>query len=734
MNDFTYICGCATLDSGMCGAIIYSDNSKKQEMKRFRSLSIASLVALLYALQWSPAQEIRLTTILHTDRTSGVSFAMKVKAPKGSTYYIDYGDGTEPQSKWGSGYMETLFYDFEDMDRRTEHQVRIWGADFLEFMVISNKEVTELSVTDCHELERFSCANSRLKELDLSGCSKLTAVICNNNEIARLLLPASVQSVNFSRNRLALADFPERREGMSYSYGPMRPVYLAPEKISGLTVDLSDMLFFGDVRSTFEWYYFNDKGNNADPAQRIDPATYSEQDGVFTFSQKPEKPIYCVVANASLPQLNNINDCYGIMPIELTGEDRKLEQVHVAFVTDKFTTEELTYNLTLTALQPGSPCTIDWGDGVFEDLVIGVDTLVVKHHFLDAQVDRQHTVQIECQDIDLVMLPPIGGLIQFAPTTGASPVRRLVLDNNRVDRLDLTAFINCEEISANGCYPSEVLLPEGDKLRKLSLRGGTLTSLDLSSYIRLEDLMLSLNRLETLDLSKSPHLQRIDVSHNKLKELKLSDDLSQLMALDCSYNALPMSMLPPKGAMTLYQYAPQEAFEITSDLINGCTIDLSAFDNLVGVSTVPQLTTYIWLHGDDDSKFIMEGVHYDVDGGKFKFKFDEPTKVFCTMQTAAFPDLASATHSYRTKPIIVPARQDVSVNQVELDSPIQFKTVGEGVFISTLCEVEVQIFSADGLLVWSQTVPSGEKRVIALGRGVYLLYLEGLGSEILIIK
>ena len=42
-------------------------------------------------------------------------------------------------------------------------------------------------------------------------------------------------------------------------------------------------------------------------------------------------------------------------------------------------------------------------------------------------------------------LPELCGLIQFAPTTEPSPVKRLILDNNRLSELDLSAFVQCEE-------------------------------------------------------------------------------------------------------------------------------------------------------------------------------------------------------------------------------------------------------------------------------------------------
>ena len=94
-----------------------------------------------------------------------VLFRLKINAPKGATYYIDYGDGTEKVTKTGSGRNEIIDYHFADMEKVKEHGVKVWGANFTEFMVISNQKVTEISLTDCTVLINFSCATSLLIEM-----------------------------------------------------------------------------------------------------------------------------------------------------------------------------------------------------------------------------------------------------------------------------------------------------------------------------------------------------------------------------------------------------------------------------------------------------------------------------------------------------------------------------------------------------------------------------------------
>lgn len=695
-------------------------------MKKVTTKGMLLLILLFLAgiVQFTQAQEIVLKTQLETNPAKSALFKLKINAPKGSTYNIDYGDGTEAITKKGSGYNEYMDHHFADMAKVKEHEVRIWGANFTEFMVISNQKVTEINLTDCTELINFSCANSKLKKLDLSKCEKLKKIICNANEIEKLLIPNNVTWLDFKLNRLALADFP-KKNGM-YTYGPMRPAYLSADKINGLTVDLTDFLKYNETTSTFQWYRYNGKGNDADLAMLIDPQTYKEENGVFTFNQSFEKEIYCVVANTELPRLNNINDHYGIMPIKLNGKPKELEQVHAAFVTDKFTTDGLPFELTLSALKDNSPCNINWGDGVIEELVLNKEAKVVKHNFIDAKVDKQHLVQIECVDIDLVKLPEVCGLIRFEACNTDSPVKRLVLDNNRIATIDLSSFKQCEEISANGCYANEIKLPATATLRKLSLNGNNITQIALSGYKKMEELSLERNKLTEIDLRQLNNLTKVNIEYNKISNLKLNGDYAKLSEMKCGHNAIPMYMLPEKKNMTVYMYAPQESYDIPEALINGYTVDLSRFNNLKGVTDNPQTTTYIWLTTDNTSTPIIKALHYDEKDGIFTFRLPETTKMYCSMQTSAFPDLASEAQNYRTKPITIKAVTNNIGNIEDNKAGIRICQLANAVTVSAKSDTTIHIYNVQGKHMASRSIKANEFVTIPLPEGIYIAKVQGM--------
>lgn len=666
------------------------------------------------------ADEINLTTSYETKSTSTEQFSMKIKAKSGTKYYIDYGDGTGPHTKISYGNADLLSYNFADMATNKIHKVKVWGGPFIEFTIISNKKVSEITLTDCKELLKFSCAWSSLKTLDLTGCPKLENVVCNANEIEDLKLPPTTRNFVFDRNRLTLAEFPEKKTFI-YTYGPMRPVYLEKNKIKGMTVDLSDFLSYKGTTSKFSWYRYNNHGNDADPAMLIDPSTYKEENGIFTFNEAYDCEIYCVVDNSALPKLHNINDRYGIMPIKLVGKSKVLDAVHAAFTTDKFTTEKLTFDLTLSSTTDNSPCLINWGDGVIQEITLNKTETIVKHNFLDAKFDKKHLVQIQCKDLDLLKFPELCGFCGFNKGTVESPAKRIILDNNRLQTIDFSLFKNAIEVSANGCYANEIILPQTETIIKLSLVGNQINDLNISNYINLKDLNVERNKLTAINLTKMNKLERVNIAFNQINELKLPTDYSMLKEMKCDHNAIPMYMLPEKRNMENYLYAPQSPYFITQELIKENVVDLSAFNNLKGVTNTPQTTTYIWLNKDKTGLPVVKGLHYDEVDGKFTFKLKEETEMYCSMQTDAFPDLAIAGMEYRTRPITMKP-VNLSINHVnENKSPIKLWQNGNLITLSANKDVIVNIYNTQGKQVEILTLKNKGNATLHLPAGIYIV-------------
>lgn len=682
------------------------------------------LLSLLFSVGIN-AQTITLVTKYETNPSKGDDFALKINAPKGAKFYIDFGDGQGAQEHFGSGTNQNIFHDFADMDSNKEHTVKVWGAPFTEFMVLSNRMVTKINLDNCTTLTKFSCANSLLEELDLSECTQLQSVICNSNMITSLKVPEGLKNINFSRNSLSISKFPKKEPGMgsfNYQYGPMRPVQLSEDKINGLKVDLSEMLIFeggNKTKSTFKWYHLTGTKLLGEESALIDPQTYTEDNGVFSFNQKPEGKIYCVVENKELPKLNNIADKYGILPIELHGEDKKLEHIHIGFAVDKFTTENLTFDLKLSAVKDNSKCIIAWGDGSIEEAEIGVSPTTIKHHFIDAKVGKKHLIQIDCADLKEVTLPEVCGFLEFDKEIAECPVQLINISGNRIEKVDFSSFKNARTIIANGCYFKEIVLPKSDLTETLSLKGGRISEIDLSQVPNIKELVLSANNLTSLDLSPLKQLKKADISYNNIQDLKIENNgLSEFV---CNNNSIPMYQLPEKKNMTNYVYAPQRVFRIPKSMINGNTIDLSKFNKLKGVTDEEQETEFIWLDAADESHLIAKGLLYDEENGVFTFKFEKPTKIFCTMSSPAFPDFNNQG-SYRTGSIMVPANNDTSADQISKTENIDYTIIGQSIELTgNSTDTVVEIFNINGQRIIEGTIAPGAKETYRLDKGIYIV-------------
>ena len=53
-------------------------------------------------------------------------------------------------------------------------------------LYLNRKDIVELNVSDCINLEKLDYSNNKLTKLDLSKCIKLTHLYCTNNQLTQL--------------------------------------------------------------------------------------------------------------------------------------------------------------------------------------------------------------------------------------------------------------------------------------------------------------------------------------------------------------------------------------------------------------------------------------------------------------------------------------------------------------------------------------------------------------------
>ena len=86
----------------------------------------------------------------------------------------------------------------------------------------------------------------------------------------------------------------------------------------------------------------------------------------------------------------------------------------------------------------------------------------------------------------------------------------------------------------------------------------------------------------------------------------------------------------PKRSDSGYTYAPQEALTIAESISTNQELDLSAQDNIKGVTETAQKTTYTWKTADGATTLVA-GTDYTENNGKFTFLTSQNQPVYCEM-------------------------------------------------------------------------------------------------------
>lgn len=237
----------------------------------------------------------------------------------------------------------------------------------------------------------------------------------------------------------------------------------------------------------------------------------------------------------------------------------------------------------------------------------------------------------------------------------------LTCNNNPITSLDLTANTELTTMDATNMELAEIDLSHNTKLTTLKLNNNKLESIDLSQNKALVNLYILNNKLTQIDLSQNKALSYASLNNNLLTSLDVTaceslgtlfcmgNRLTELKAdnvtksVNCSKNNFTLATLPALPCKT-YTYAPQNALQIMKRIWQGEKIDLSAQDNLTGLTTEAQKTTFVWKTGDTE---LQAGTDYTMENDVFTFlkAFDEP--VYCEMTTEAFPKF-SGTNTFKT--------------------------------------------------------------------------------------
>lgn len=347
-------------------------------------------------------------------------------------------------------------------------------------------------------------------------------------------------------------------------------------------------------------------------------------------------------------------------------------------------------NLVFAMTETGHKLQIDWGDGKLvetEEIAVadeyGATTTVtgtptgegiikiygngITVFGCDSHLEGAHVTAINTSAAtDLKELNVYTNALKTLDLSQNTKLEKLNCYNNDLETLDLTANKKLTRLDAKDTPLAKIDLTQNKELSYLSLNNCPIEAIDLSNNTKLSSLYLLNCKLANIDLSKNTALTYVNLNNNQLTSLDVTasealgtlfcmgNQLTELKAdnvtksVNCSKNNFTLATLPALPCKT-YTYAPQNALQIMKRIWQGEKIDLSAQDNLTGLTTEAQKTTFVWKTGDTE---LQAGTDYTMENDVFTFlkAFDEP--VYCEMATAAFPDFADA-NIFKTENVTV---------------------------------------------------------------------------------
>ena len=331
-------------------------------------------------------------------------------------------------------------------------------------------------------------------------------------------------------------------------------------------------------------------------------------------------------------------------------------------------------NLVFAMTETGHKLQIDWGDGKLvetEEIAVadeyGATTTVtgtptgegiikiygngITVFGCDSHLEGAHVTAINTSAAtDLKELNVYTNALKTLDLSQNTKLEKLNCYNNDLETLDLTANKKLTRLDAKDTPLAKIDLTQNKELSYLSLNNCPieaidllnckLANIDLSKNTALTYVNLNNNQLTSLDVTASEALGTLFCMGNQLTELK-ADNVTK--SVNCSKNNFTLATLPALPCKT-YTYAPQNALQIMKRIWQGEKIDLSAQDNLTGLTTEAQKTTFVWKTGDTE---LQAGTDYTMENDVFTFlkAFDEP--VYCEMTTEAFPKF-SGTNTFKT--------------------------------------------------------------------------------------
>lgn len=158
----------------------------------------------------------------------------------------------------------------------------------LKTLIADNCNFKTVDVSMLENLGQLTIGNNDLETLDLSKATATCRVFAQNNKISELKVPAKLDRLNVSNNKLTFATLPAATIASTYVYNNQKPMTV---EATDAVVDLSSQAKVGETETVFNW-----------AVDSNDFKDYTVAGGVFTFTKSATNAV-CTMTNAALPKL-----------------------------------------------------------------------------------------------------------------------------------------------------------------------------------------------------------------------------------------------------------------------------------------------------------------------------------------------------------------------------------------------------------------------------------------------
>jgi hypothetical protein len=517
------------------------------------------------------------------------------------------------------------------------------NASLSELNLSNNMALSYLSASECNlsniavshntALTELYLGENQIESLDVRQNTALTILYCQNNKLTTLDVSQNtlLTTLSVGENLMNFTSLPKPQASFMSNFSCYPQSKYSVTCTNGV-VDLSSQLTAVDVdgntqTTTYDWYNANGTilFNN-----------YMPENGVFRFVLEPGTVVYCKMNNTAFPSF--------ALETETITIDAKatLPEPTISFVSENSDYLNLNINVSET-----STVYIDWGNGILNSNTYYKGN--PDYNLQTSDYVAGSTVKIYGGNISSLNISSQG--IENLDVSKASELTLLYCESNKLTSLDVSKNTKLKALSCGYNQISVLNLSQNTQLIELWVNNNILTSLGLSHNTALEQLYCNNNSISNLDLSVHTALHTLNVSSNKF-------NIASLPAWKSNYNQ--------------YNYVSQDSLATTC---TGGVVDLSSQLTAKDKDGASHSTVYTWYKKDGSS--LIKGIDYVEFNGVFRFLQKPATRVYCTMNNGAYPELTLSTNNILIDDVVKPTISFVSETGGELPIGIESSENGK---------------------------------------------------------